>query len=181
MGRLDRHLADEVLLLPRRDALGGRHGRGCVGVAGRGDVNPLRASFAEPARQPTRVQSADRGHVPAPQQLDQLARRLEHGGRGMRDDQAAQPRPPALVVPRDSAVVADQRIGHQHDLARVGRIGADLLVAAMARVHDEIAAAGHGRAERNAVEHRAVLERQERRPVRADAWVDHAVNGYWKA
>ena len=51
-----------------------------------------------------------------------------------------QPRPLGLVVVADPAVVADQRVGHHHDLARVGGIRADLLVAGLARVHDEVAA-----------------------------------------
>jgi len=93
----------------------------------------------------------------------------------MGDDQAAQPRPPRLVVPRDASVVADQRIRHQHDLARVRRVRGDLLVAAVAGIDDQVAAAGDGRAERNPVKDGPIFERQDRRARRADARIDDAV------
>ncbi len=41
---------------------------------------------------------------------------------------------------REPPVVADQRVGHDHDLAGVRRVGADLLVAGLAGVDDEVAA-----------------------------------------
>ena len=58
--------------------------------------------------------------------------------------------PRRLVVVREPAVVADQRIGHDDDLAGVRGVGADLLVAGLARVDDEVAAGGDRRAERDA-------------------------------
>src|SRR6185503_18531586 len=69
-------------------------------------------------------------------------------------------------------VVPDEGVRHHHDLAGVGRVRADLLVARLARVDDEVATGGHGRTERHAREDRAILERQERRTEVADARID---------
>ena len=54
----------------------------------------------------------------------------------------AEPRPFGLVVVAQPAVVADQRVGHHDDLARVRGIGGDLLVAGLRGVDDEVAARG---------------------------------------
>ena len=74
-----------------------------------------------------------------------------------------------------TAVIADQRIGHQHHLARVRGIGADLLVAGGASVGDEIAAAGDGCAKCDTFEHCAVFEGKQRRPKRANSRIDYRV------
>ena len=49
-----------------------------------------------------------------------------------------------LVVVDEAAVVADERVGHDHDLAGVRGVRADLLVAGLARVDDEVAAGARG-------------------------------------
>jgi hypothetical protein len=97
---------------------------------------------------------------------------VENGGRGVGHDQAAQPGPLGLVVVSDAAVVADERVRHDDELAGVAGIGGDLLVAGLAGVHDEVALAGALRAEGDAGEHAAVLERQQRRAVVTDPRVD---------
>ena len=84
------------------------------------------------------------------------------------DHERPQPRLIGLVVVREPAVVADQRIGHDHDLAGVRGVGADLLVAGLAGVDDEVAAGRDGRPERDAREDGAVLQRQQRRTQVAD-------------
>ena len=76
---------------------------------------------------------------------------------------------------RQPAVVADQRVGHHDDLARVRRVGGDLLVAGLRGVDDEVAAGGDRGAERDAGEHGAVLEREERGTGVADAGIDERV------
>ena len=95
------------------------------------------------------------------QERCQLPGVVEDGGRGVGDDEPAEPRLHRLVVVDQAAVVADQRVGRDHDLARVRRVGADLLVAGLARVHHEVAARRDRRAECDAAEDRAVLERQQ--------------------
>ena len=60
------------------------------------------------------------------------------------------------------AVVADVRVGHGHDLARVRGVGQNLLVAGHRRVEDDFAADFRARAERAAGKHRAVTEDQFR-------------------
>ena len=99
-------------------------------------------------------------------------RAVEHGGRGVGDDQRPQPRADRLVVVGQPPVVADQRIGHDHDLAGVRGVRADLLVAGLARVDDEIAAGRDGGPEGHAREDGAVLERQQGRPEVPDPRID---------
>ena len=71
-----------------------------------------------------------------------------------------------LEVFRIRTIVPDERKGHRHDLATVGRVGEDLLVAGHRRVEDDLAGACARRAEGLAGEHAAVLERES---------ADHAV------
>ncbi len=52
----------------------------------------------------------------------------------------------------EPAVVADEGVGHDDDLPGVRRVGADLLVAGLAGVHDEVATGRDGRPERDARE-----------------------------
>ena len=105
---------------------------------------------------------------------------LHHGRRGIGDDERPQPRLRGLVVVGQPTVVADERIGHHHDLAGVRRVGADLLVAGLARVDDEIAAGRDRRPERHAREHRSVLQCQDGRPEVTDPRIhDRAGPGRW--
>ena len=119
-----------------------------------------------------RVDAGDRGNAVGAQEGCQLPRIVEDRGRGIGHDQPAEPRLHRLVVVDQAAVVADQRIGHDHDLARVRRVGADLLVAGLARVHHEVAARRDGRPECDAAEDRAVLERQQSRTQVTDPGID---------
>jgi hypothetical protein len=95
----------------------------------------------------------------------------------MRYDERAQPRPFRLVVGHEAPVVADQRVGHHDHLAGVGRVRTDLLIAGLARVDDEVAARRERCAERDPMEHRAVLECQQRRTAGADPRIDGSVGG----
>jgi hypothetical protein len=106
------------------------------------------------------------------QHSGELARVVQHGRGGVRHDEPAKPRAGRLVVGQETAVVADERVRHDHHLSRIGRVGADLLVARLAGVDDEVATGRNRRPEGHALEDRAVLERQERRPGVADAGID---------
>src|SRR5205814_1242722 len=88
------------------------------------------------------------------------------------DDEATQPRTKGLVVVDQPAIVADQRVRHHDDLPGVRRIGADLLVARLAGVDDEIAAGSNRRAEGDTGKDGAVLEGEECRPEVTDPWID---------
>ena len=134
---------------------------------------PRRQPFARRWRASARVSTpAMAGMLVVAQERRQLAGVVEHGGRGVGDDQCPQPRPDRLVVVGEPTVVADQRIGHDHDLAGVRGVGADLLVAGLARVDDEVAAGRDRRPERDAREDGPVLERQQRRTEVADPGID---------
>ncbi len=133
------------------------------------------------------VDAGDRRDAVVAQECGELAGAIEHGRRGIGHDKRPQPRPERLVLVEQPPVVADQRIGHDHDLAGIRGVRADLLVAGLARVDDEVAAGRDGRAERHAGEHGAVLECQQRRSEVADprvddgrgprrGWGDHAGN-----
>ncbi len=167
-----RDLADEVLVLPARDGAGGRAGGLRVGLAGRGDDAAQAAVRAQMPGERSRVHAGDRGDVVVAEERRELAGVVEHRGGGVRDDERAQPRPDRLVVVREAPVVADERIGHHDDLAGIRGVRADLLVAGLAGVDDEVAASGHGRPERHAREDGPVLERQQRGTEVPDPGID---------
>ena len=176
--RRDGHPADEVLVLPARQRAGPLDGRVRVRLAGGGDEAPLAAGLAQVTGQRPRVQAGDRGHALGAQQVDDLARPAEHRRGRVADHEATQPGSLGLVVTREPAVVADERIGHDHDLPGVRGVGADLLVAGLGGVDDQVAAGRHRRTEADALEHGAVLEGQQRRTVGADAWIDDGRRGH---
>ena len=101
--------------------------------------------------------------------------RLEDGGGGMANNEASQPRPDRLVVAFQPPVVADQRIGHDHDLAGVGGIRADFLVARLGGVDDEIAATTDRCAKRHTAQHHSVGKRKQGWAMAADARVNYCV------
>ena len=76
------------------------------------------------------------------------------------DDEPADPGASALGVLGVDPVVADQRVGHRHDLAVIGGVGEDLLIAGHARVEDDLAVGLTPGAERPPREDRAVLQRE---------------------
>ena len=167
-----RHLADEVLVLPARDGPGRRLGCGHVDIA-RGGHDPAQAAVgAQVAREGAGVDTGDGRDPRIAQERRELARAVQHRGRGVGHDECPQPRADRLVVIGQAAVVADQGVRHDHDLARVRGVGADLLVAGLARVDDEVAAGGDRGSEGDAREHRTVLEGQQGRSEVPDPWVD---------
>src|SRR5689334_2017987 len=71
---------------------------------------------------------------------------------------------PALEVFAGSAIVADERIRHRDDLARIRRIGQDLLIPGNAGRKDDLAGGAFyiQRSKRAAAEHHTILEHQSR-------------------
>ena len=139
---------------------------GSVTIAAERAVGPQVAS------QGPGVDAGDRRDPVAAEERRELAGVVEDRRRRVGDDEGPEPRPERLVVVGDAAVVADQRIGHHDDLAGVRRVGADLLVAGLRGVDDEVAAGRERRAERDPGEDRAVLEGEQGRPEIADAGID---------
>jgi len=143
---------------------------------------PRRLPFARRCRASARVSTpAIAGDPIRAQERGELPGVVEDGGRRVRDDEAAEPWSDRLVVVDEPAVVADQRIRHDHDLAGVRGVGADLLVARLARVHDEVAAGRRGRTECDAGKDGAVLEGEEGGAEIADSGVHHGARsrGGW--
>ena len=154
------------------------HDRGFpVHVAGSRHVRSLGPGLAQVAGQRARVDARDRWHAVGAEQVGDLPRPAHHGRGGVGDDERAQPRPLRLIVLHQAAVVPDQRVGHHHHLAGVRRVGADLLVAGLAGVRDEIAPGRDRCPERHAGEDHPVLQRDERGSVRANPWIHHGIRG----
>ena len=82
---------------------------------------------------------------------------------GLLDDEAVHQGPPGLDVFRVQPVVADERVGHGHDLAAVRGIGEDLLVAGHGRVEDDLAGGLADGAQRLTAEDTAVAQDEKRR------------------
>ena len=78
------------------------------------------------------------------------------------DHKSAHVRRPALGIGGVHAVVADQRVGHGHDLAAVGRIGQHFLVAGHRSVETNFADTAAGGAKRFALENAPIFESEER-------------------
>ena len=167
-----RDLPDEVLVLPARNGARSLRSSRLGELARRHEDPAQRPGGPEMAGQRPRVDAGDRRNAVGAQEGCQLPRIVEDRGRGIGHDEPPEPRLHRLVVVDQAAVVADQRVGHDHDLARVRRVGTDLLVAGLARVHHEIAARRDGRPECDAAEDRAVLERQQCRTQVTDPWID---------
>ena len=170
--RRRRDLADEVLVLPALHDPRRGDRRVAIGLARCGDDATHAAVGAEVAGQGAGVDAGDGRDRCVAEQRGQLARIVENGRRGVCDHEPAQPGVDRLVVVGKPAVVADERIGHDHDLPRVGGVGADLLVAGLAGVDHQVAAGRDRRTERDPREDRPILERQQRRTQVADPRID---------
>jgi hypothetical protein len=167
-----RDLADEVLVLPAWDGAGPIHGEVAVREPGLGDDSAEAPVRPQVTRESARVNARDRRDRVGAEERRELAGVVEDRRRRVGDDEGPEPWPKGLVVVEQPAVVADQRIGHHDDLAGVRGVGADLLVAGLGGVHDEVAAGRDGRPERDPGEDGSVLEREERRTQITDARVD---------
>ena len=167
-----RHLADEVLVLPAHDGPRGCDGCVAVGLARRGHDPAKAAVRAQVPGERAGIHAGDRRDRVVAEECRELAGVIEHGRRGVGDDERPEPRMDRLVVVREAAVVADERVGHDHDLAGIRGVGADLLIARLAGVDDEVAAGCDRGAEGDAREDRPILEREQRRTEIADPRID---------
>ena len=170
--RRRRDLADEVLVLPAGNRSRPIDGVGAVHEVGLRDDRAQAAVGPQVAGQGAGVDPGDGRDAVVAQERRELAGVVEHGRGRVGHDQRTQPRVGRLVVVDEATVVADEGVRHDHDLARVRGVGADLLVAGLARVDDEVATSGDRGPERDPGEYRPVLERQQRRTQIADARVD---------
>ena len=170
--RRRRHLADEVLVLPARHRQRGGTGGVRVRLARRGHDAAQAAVRAQVAGERAGVHAGDGRDRRVAQERGQLAGVVENGRRGVGHDERTQPRPGRLVLVGKAAVVADERVGHDDDLAGIRGVGADLLVAGLARVDDQVATRGDRSPERHAGKERAILERQQRRSEIPDPGID---------
>ena len=148
--RRRRDLADEVLVLPAR------HAPGAATAASR-SVSPGAGRRSRAGSRWRAGDGRERG----------CRRRRSPGSSASRSSAAswrASSRTAAVALATTSArshgridwsssieppVVADERIGHDHDLPRVRGVGADLLVAGLAGVDDQVAAGRDRRTERD--------------------------------
>ena len=167
-----RDLRHEVLVLPARDGPGSFDGAVDLDLARCGDDPAETARRPQVPREGARVDPRDRRDALGAQERCELPGVLEDRGGRVGHDEAAEPGLRRLVVVPKTAVVADERVGHDDDLAGVRGIGADLLVAGLRGVDDEVAARRDGRSEGDAWKHRPVLQREQRRPEMADPRVD---------
>jgi len=177
--RLGRNLGHEILVFPAGDGPGARDGFVHVGLAGCGQDGAQGAIGPKVPGQASRVDAGDSRYARLAEHRGQLLGIAENRGRGIGHDQAPQPGSLGLVVVVDPAVVADKRVSHDHELAGIGGIGGDLLIAGLAGVHHEIALTRTLRAEGDAREDPAVLESEQRRPVISDPRV-HDGAGTWE-
>ena len=152
---------------------GGRRGGAELGLGRRAERAGHRTRVADVTGQAPRV---DPGHGRHAVTVEEGLETLGRAPVRRFPSQVAHHHSPAvgrdgLVVGRVGAVVADVGAREGDHLARVGRVGDDLLVPAHGRVEDELAG-GHGdrRPRRLPGEHGAVRRHQERRrPVPVDA------------
>ncbi len=80
------------------------------------------------------------------------------------DDETLDPRTPALRGALEGSVIPDERIRQHDDLAVVGRVRCDLLVAGHRRVEHDLAGRRRSVAERLTPPRRAVFQPEDRRP-----------------
>ena len=150
-------------------------------LARRRDQAAQAAVRPQVARERPRVDPGDGGDPLAPQERRELAAPARPPPRSRSPRRGPQPGALGLVVGANPSVVADQRIGHDHDLAGVRGVGADLLVAGLAGVHDKVAARRDVGAEGDPREDGAVLQGEEGRPVGPDARIARPAPGRGRA
>ena len=125
-----------------------------------GNKSVQRAAHAEFFRQRAGVNALDAGNAVLFQIFFQRNIRapVADDRRQFADDEARRVRPPRFHVLGVDAVIADERIGHRDDLAFVGRVGEDFLIAGHGGVETDFAAGRRLCAETCAVKHRTVFE-----------------------
>ena len=87
-----------------------------------------------------------------------LAAPIADDGRKLAHDESGDVGPVRLDIERVDAGVADERVGHRDDLAAIGRVGQDFLIAGHRRVETNFPVGGLGRAEGLAAPDAAVFK-----------------------
>ena len=128
----------------------------------RGNKSVHRAAHAEFFGQRPRVNALDARNAVLLQIFRQRKIRapVADDRREFADDKSGHVRPPRFHVHRVDAVIADERIGHRDNLAFVGRVGENFLVAGHGGVETDLAAGGRARAKALSVKNRTVFEGQ---------------------
>ena len=158
-----RHLRDEVPADETRERADALEQTRRVGLD-RGDAAVLGAVVSQVAGERARVDPLEADDPVRLQIVVEGRGGAEVRGdrRGLLHDEPVHPRPPRLDVLRVDAVVADEGIGHHHDLPSIGRVGEDLLVARHCGVEDDLAGGLADGAEGLAAEHAAVAQDEDR-------------------
>src|SRR5262249_32772965 len=135
-----RDLADEVALAELRSRA--HAPEELLGIPDlRADDRVHRSLVADLPREKARVDALDADDAVALEPgSERLSRSPVAGDAGeLAHDEPREMRLRGLVVLVVDAVVPDQRVRHHHDLAAVGRVGQDLLIAGEARVEHDLA------------------------------------------
>ncbi len=154
-------LARSMPLSPGKARSGAQRDVGIGAVRSR-DAAALGAALAQDPGELARVDARDRDGLALDQELRQ---RMARAPARMQQRQVADHEPcgmdrVGLEVLGSDAGVADVGIGERDDLAGIGRVGQDFLVARHRGVEHDLAGRDAGSADRNAPKHRAVLERE---------------------
>ena len=162
LGRRDR--GDEVDPVGARFGCGG--GAHCLAVVRGTEGARHRASRADQAGQPTRVDAGDPGDAVQPQQRVEVALGAPVGvpPGEIADHDASAEQTTGLEVGGVDPVVTDVRVGERDDLTGVARVGEHLLIAAEGRVeHDFSCGGGNLGTEQLPFELRTVRQDQDAR------------------
>src|SRR6266550_7626748 len=168
---LDRGATREVEPVHRR--AGGERRAHVVGRLLAGGRDPAhRAARADVTRELAGVHVGDEGHLRAGQPLGEGAggapvRRLD---RQFPYYDAGHARPVRFDIVGVDAVVPDHRRGHDDELAEIGGVGEDLLVAGQVRREHDLGVRGLEIEGRGTAEQGAVLEEHVRRARARDGW-----------
>ncbi len=162
-----RHDAREIKPRHRRRGLRARDRVGDLGLADRRrrvEAAVLRATLAEDPRESPGVEIGDANDPVGHEIRREVPLRAEvgHGARQIADHEARREQAPRFDVVGIHADVADVRIRERDDLARIRRVGQDLLVARHRGVEYDLADRVPRSADRGAAEYRAVGEREYR-------------------
>ncbi len=160
IGRSHRDDLGEVHALEAREGARGAKRNLGVRLVRRRDASALRPAFADDSRELSRIDAGDRDRFTLDQELlERMARapaRMQE--RQVADDEARGVDGIGLEVLGRDAGIADVRVGQRDDLAGIGRVGQDLLVARHRGVEHDLAGRDAGRPDGNTPKHRAVLE-----------------------
>ena len=164
IGALDGHRFRKVHALQARKLARRFHRRGLIDLLAGHDAGGLRAALAQRARQLARVDSGDRHQAAA---LEEGAQRLDGAPIIRRDRQIADHKPGCInlrsfKIFRSRTGVTDVRIGERDNLAGVGGVGQNFLVARQSGIENDFAGGVAFGSDGVAAEDRSIRQRQHR-------------------